>query len=146
MSDNLSESSIVRAVAEIAAERVARKVVADLQKIEDTLSGDDSGLINAWDEICVQVQQEYSFYWGAYDTTARLATEKHVRALPEHVRNAIWLQTDKGIDWICEESDVRRSRPDNTADVVSYLLKEYVYLEAGRWSNARIRAFIDRSY
>jgi len=30
------------------------------------LSGEGSGLANTWEEICVQVQDEYSFFWDSY--------------------------------------------------------------------------------
>jgi hypothetical protein len=67
----LSEASIVREVANQASRRIARKVTAVLQRMKDTLSGDDSGLETTWDEICVQVQYEESVLWDIYDTTVR---------------------------------------------------------------------------
>jgi len=33
---------------------------------EHLLSGDDTGLKNTWDEICVQVRHEHSVYWRFY--------------------------------------------------------------------------------
>lgn len=33
------------------------------------LSGEDSVLANVWEEICAQVQSEYSFFWDAYVET-----------------------------------------------------------------------------
>lgn len=36
---------------------------------EDRLSGEDSELETVWEEICAQVQGEYSFYWDAYIET-----------------------------------------------------------------------------
>ena len=39
-----------RAVAQLAARRIARKVITDLQRMKHTLSGDDSELKTTWDE------------------------------------------------------------------------------------------------
>lgn len=55
MDEPLSESAIVRVVADQAAKRVTRKTITALQQVTDTLSGDDSELETAWDEICAQV-------------------------------------------------------------------------------------------
>src|SRR5215472_1762471 len=63
MSQGLSESAIVRAVAERVAKRLTRKVIATLQQMREKLAGDDSELKTTWDEICAQVQYEESFYW-----------------------------------------------------------------------------------
>jgi hypothetical protein len=145
MTDSLSESAIVRAVAKEAARHITRKVINRLQSMKHTLSGDDSELKTTWDEICAQVQYEESFYWDAYDETVRSYLTGYVAKLPKHEREAIWLQTDAGGDWDCEEPEDRESNPVLDDDIVDYLAREYIYVEAGRWSNARIRAFIERA-
>jgi hypothetical protein len=145
MSAALSESAIVRAVADQTAKRIVRKAIAALQQMEDTMSGDDSGLKTTWDEICVQVQDEQSFHWDAYDATARSILSGYIAELPKHERDALWLQTDAGNDWECEEPDDRDAYPVDDDHIVDYLANEYLYDEAGRWTNARIRAFFDRS-
>jgi hypothetical protein len=143
--DSLGESSIVHSVAQEAARRVTRKVIADLQQMKDKLSGDDSGLETTWDEICVQVQDEHSALWDAYEATVRDIVAGYVADLPKHEREAIWLQTNAGSDWDCEEPNVREAYPVSDSDIIQYLIHEYVYAEASRWSNARIRAYIERS-
>ena len=57
------EHYILSKIAAKKAKQVARKAISDLHKFDDTLSGDDSGLKNVWDEICVQVQGEQSSHW-----------------------------------------------------------------------------------
>ena len=143
MTDPLSEWDIVSAVAEAAAKRIARKVIAYLQGMDQMLSGDDSGLKTTWDEICVQVQYEQSFYWDAYDETVRGILRGYVAELPKHEREAIWLETDAGVDWRFEEPEERDPRPVSEEDILDYLAQEYVYAEAGRWSNSRIRDYLD---
>ena len=146
MTEGLSESVIVRAVAEKAARRITRKVIATLQRMRTTLSGDDSGLKTTWDEICVQLQSEESLYWDTYDETVRSIVVVQIAALPKHEREAIWLQTDAGLDWRYEEPDKRESDPTMLdEDIVNWLSKEYVYAEAENSSNPRIRAYIERS-
>ena len=141
----LSEAAIVREVAEKAARRITRKVVATLQQMKDTLSGDDSELKTTWDEICAQVRLETSTFWDAYDDTVRAIVEAQLAKLSDHEREAIWLQTDAGIDWSCEEMDEGNVPPICDADIVDWVTNEHVYGEAANWSNARIRAFIERS-
>lgn len=105
----------------------------------------DSELELAWDEICVQVQYQNSFDWDAYDETVRHLVSHHLGALPQHEREALWLQTDAGIDWIIEEPEHGGPDPVREDETVAYLVQAYVYPEAGGWSNARIRSFLDRA-
>jgi hypothetical protein len=141
----LSEAAIVRAVAEKTASRMTRKVISALRRMRHTLSGDDSELKTTWDEICAQVQYEKSLDWDAYDLTVRSLLSAYVEELEQHEREAVWLQTDAGTDWDCEEPTEREPYPVVYDEIVDYLLLQYVYAEAGRFSNARIRTFIDRS-
>ena len=145
MNTVLSESSIVRTVAEQAARRITRKVIRELREMTGTMSGDDSELKTTWDEICAQVQYEESFNWDAYDHTVRAVVGAHIGGLPKHERDALWLQTEAGSDWECEESGDREADPVRDDDIIDWVTREYVYAEAGNWSNARIRAYIDRS-
>ena len=144
MNDQLSESRIVKAVADQACHRVARKVIRYMQQLTDTLSGEDSELKTAWDEICAQVQFEYSFYWDAYEAELERSTGWYVSDLSTHEREAIWLQTEPGIDWKWEEPEDREPNPVFNDDIATHIIREYVLHEAGRWSNARIRKYIDR--
>jgi hypothetical protein len=144
MNNAPSESGIVRAVAEAAARRIARNVIAELQQMAETLAGDDSGLKTVWDAICVQVQYEQSFYWDAYDNTARAIMARHLDGLEKYERDAIWLQSRAGVDWSCKEPEDREADPVLKDDIVDYITNDHVYEEAGRWSNDRIRAYLDR--
>ncbi len=141
----MSESQIVRELAEKAARRITRRVISTLQKMKDTLSGDDSELKTTWDEICVQVQGEVSFHWDAYDETVRRIVVDQLRSLSGQEREAIWLQTEAADDWTCKDEEDREPEPPVTvADMVDLLTEAYVYAEAARWSNARIRAYLER--
>lgn len=145
MNDALSESAIVLVLARISAERITRKVIAGLQRIKETMSGGDSELKTIWDEICVQVQYDESFFWDAYEKTVKALVDAYVADLPKHEKEAIWLQTDAGRHWSCESPEDREPYPVSHGETVAYLIQEYVYSEAGRWSNVRIRAYIERT-
>lgn len=141
----LSETAIVRDVADAAARKITRRVIRDLQQMPAELSGDHPGLRSVWDEVCAQVQFEQSFDWEAYDQTICGMISGHSEELPRYELEAIWLQTNPGIDWSCEESDGVVRSPVVLSDIERYVANEYVYDEAGRWSNARIREYIERS-
>ena len=144
MSDKLSELAIVNAISHEAAQRLTRKVIADLQSMRDTLSGDDSGLKTTWDEICVQVQDQELIFWDVHDEIVRNMIGGHVAELAKYEREAIWMQTDAGIDWVCEEPEDRAAYPIVDADIIDYLIHKYVYSEAADWSDARIDAYLAR--
>lgn len=57
-----NESEIVRCLADSIVDKIVKNCIRDLRRLKITLSG-DSRLITTWDEICVQVQEEHSFYW-----------------------------------------------------------------------------------
>jgi hypothetical protein len=145
MSRSLSESTIVREVAGVACARVARKTIADLKRMKDTLSGDDSELKTTWDEICVQVQDEHSVSWDAYEKTIRSLVSTYAGELVPYEREAIWLQTKSGIAWDADDLESREDSPVFDDEIIDYITNEYVYVEADRFSNSRIRAFLDRT-
>lgn len=94
-----------------AAEAVTQRVVAALKKITVTLSGDDDGLENTWEEICVQVQGEESFFWDTYGEVMKDITRGELGNLPYRDLAALWLRTDDGWDWL---SDVAYEAEQNT--------------------------------
>lgn len=143
--ERLSQSRVVRKLAESVCDRITRRVVTSLQRMQDLLSGDDTGLRNTWDEICVQVQGEYSYSWDAYEETVRSLVETRVEELSDFEREAIWLQTPDGQDWDfdAEEPD---SNPVVTEDIVEYLMSQYIFAKAADWSKVRIRQYLDGDY
>jgi hypothetical protein len=106
----LSEAAIVRQLAEHTAKRLTSRVITALQRMtEGKQSGEDSGLENIWDEICVQVQCEEFLSWDSYVETVRAMIGGDVEALSLHEREALWLQTQKGIDWAYQDEGPHRS-------------------------------------
>jgi len=142
----LSESGIVRQLAEHKAKHITRRTIAALQRLTDCkLSGDDSVLANTWDEICAQVQGEESYAWDVYVETMKAILAGDVEELASYEREALWLQTNQGSDWDCEDEKAREPYPICNGDIVEYLLSDYVLTAADGWSNTRIRAYLDWS-
>lgn len=128
------------------AKRLTSRVIRKLQRLTDCrLSGDDSVLNNTWDEICVQVQFEESIFWDVYVKTAYAILTGEVACLPAREREALWLETEFGSDWACDEGADMTRCPVCDDDIVAYLWRDYVLPEADRWSNKRIRAYLELS-
>ncbi|BAP80333.1 hypothetical protein MT1_3158 [Pseudomonas sp. MT-1] len=142
----LSENRIARDLGEALCRRMVGGCIRDLQRMQGhMLSGDDSGLINTWDEICVQQQIEHSFSWHAYAATMDALLEHRVSQLRPYELDALWLLTPQGDDWDCELEDERETYPVSEHDVVDYLQDELL-TEAANWSNARISSYLERGY
>lgn len=131
-----------------AIEALTRRAIRSLQALREThlQSGDDTGLRDTWDEICVQVQGEESVFWGAYLDTIRAFLTKHCERVPPLDLHSIWRETDAGLDW---QQDVEDGVEDGEVrtycdeDIVEDLL-ERVLWKAGDWTNRRIRRYLDR--
>lgn len=112
-------------------------------------SSHDSGLETLWDEICVQVQIEYSIYWDVYNEYIEQYLEALIlKRCNETQRKILWLCTEEGEKWntnvyyqdIGELLDGNFAAEATISDTVNYV-KEAVLEEAGRYSNKRIRDY-----
>jgi len=76
---DLSPESPFDLFADEAIKVLAKRAIRSLQALREThlQSGADSGLRDAWDEICVQVQDEESALWEAYLDTIRAFLTRH---------------------------------------------------------------------
>lgn len=112
------------------------------------LSGDDSGLSNVWDEVCVQVQGEESFHWDTYlDVIDDLLT-RLVQELSSQERLALWLRTEEGYDWLDEVKlgNADGNEPAVSIDQVSDCLKSDLMARAADFENAAIRRYLANQY
>lgn len=139
-----SADKVMQALARELAGHITRKCILAIQSMKDTLSSDDSGLTNAWDEICVQVQDEHSFFWDTYDEIARDLVAAYVDELKEYEKEALWSQTGEGWDWYCDTDNYDGEIPPVfDGDIVNHIVNKYLYVKAGNWSNERIREYMD---
>lgn len=142
------EWTIINAVADEAAKRLTRRMIRWLQTLPAELSGEGSGLKNIWDEICVQVQGEESFYWDAYKATITAFYEGSVEDLKRHEQLALWLQTDSGLRWWDDHGEERDSGRTAVVDVedIGRHLWGYAWRAADEYENKRIRQFLNGRY
>lgn len=119
-------------------ERIVRTSIKQFQKWDIRLSGDDSGLKNTWDEICVQIQEEYSFHWDDYEDAIETHLLDEVQNLKIHEKFALWLQTDQGLYYDEKEDET----PEIYDEDIMHYLKSEIFNKAGSWSNERIRKYL----
>jgi hypothetical protein len=133
-------------VAKTAATRIVAQTVSWLQTLEATLSGDGTVLDNVWEEICVQVQYEESTLWDAYKETVLTDFAARFGELEYHVQIALGLQTPEGFEWrFANEPDGSNNPPTNDDDIAAYLWSEYLLPQAERYTNKRIRRFLQNA-
>jgi hypothetical protein len=83
-------------------------------------------------------------FWYAYDEIVRGMVGGFVAELSHDENRAVWSQTDAGIDWSCEDPEVRESNPVKHDAIIDYLVRN-VYSKAADWSNERIDAYFART-
>lgn len=138
--------------------RIAYGVRRDLQTLFDTSmqSGDDSGLNNLWDEICVQVQGEESIFWDMYVDLIDSCIESRANKLKPHELMTIWWQnedlennTDSLSITKANEYDEPWDLEDNSylmEDIVTYIRNTYIFGEAQNYRNKAISEYLFRGY
>lgn len=143
----LSEYRITCDLAEALRRRLVRGCIRDLQRLQDEYLrlGDDSGLRNVWDEICVQQQLDHSFSWRAYLATIDVFIDDRVEDLKPYELDALWLLTREGDDWDNQLEEDRSSYPVFRSDITAYLQGE-VLSQAVNWNNERITRYRERRY
>ena len=131
---------IIKWLADQECKRIVHKIRRALQGMtEGRQSGDDSGLANLWDEVCVQMQGQESGMWEFYVDTNRDLIERQVNALSLELTEAIWLQTENGFGWDFDENeplDLEYSQDD----IVDHILNQVLTL-AENWNNRRIESY-----
>lgn len=136
------QSQIIQDLAKRECERISTCSIRHLQRMKrrSMLSGDDSGLKNVWDEICVQIQYDESIYWDAYVLTVDQTIEGYLFPLTFNVHMAIWLQTSEGRWWDPLEDDEPETLLE---DIIRYIRRDFLFRKAETWTNSRIKAFLE---
>lgn len=118
---------------------IAKDVIKDLMSLNDKnmlLSGYDSGLKNVWEEICVQVQDEYSFHWDAYENTIENCINSSISKQPNEVIE-LFLYIGN-IDFDEEQQEYFQE------NIVEEIKKDLM-LEAEYYKNSNITNFLEQS-
>ena len=147
------KDQFISEVADTAAHKIARRVIATLQRRKDARpSRDDAGLANLWDEGCKHMHGEASVVWERYAERIKQRITEEVRTHPAWVKQVLWLQTDAGFAWCWELDHGEESRPplcvdeEMDAEIADYILREYIVEQAEAWSNPSIRDYLERQY
>jgi hypothetical protein len=137
---------ILMRLADAECETLCGRTIRYLQSLsgDHLQSGETSGLKNVWDEVCVQVQFQYSVFWDLYESIIRDFIASAVDPLPHYSKCAIWLQTEVGEDWGFEAEEQGGEPTFYLDDIVDYVYSNYVMREAANWSNRRVCAYLDR--
>lgn len=146
MDEHLYDSTAAhgKELAKPIANHVSRQLMAMTSPL---MSGEDSGLKNVWDEICVQVQDEHSVFWSAYVDVIEGCILAELEPLKRLELDALWLCTEQGLEWAFEERSEPRPFPGHSLDeITTYILDEHLLPMAAYWSNARIRRYMEREY
>ena len=86
-----------------------------------------------------RIQIEQSSAWWAYDKTVKDYIKAYLPDFEHYEHAAIWLQTEEG--WEQEyEGEALMFTDDELAD---YIASEYIYREAGCWTNSKLRVYIN---
>lgn len=131
--------------AELLAQALVSRAIEALEGMDsdaERLSG-ESGLSNVWEEICVQVQMEHSFYWETYVETMESLVGAYVEDLDRDARVALWKLTEQGEEYF-DELDDEAPDPAHTPfshDDICAMLMSRLMQVASDHESPRIDAF-----
>lgn len=133
------ESKILSQLIDKYIQTIVNKVVYQIRRVpkEAMISGDDSGLKNMWDELCVQVQDEHFQNWNLLDDLIENICEDKYKELPDPILYAMSLKA-------CELNDVTFEPDTVSPELIVEMLKEKVYEYAMNYENRQIREYIYR--
>ena len=153
-----AHESVTYFFAEELRKKMVRKAIREMQKDKESIvSGEDSGLLNVWDEICVQVQYEYFICWSAYEDYMSQLVTSIVKKLSWHEIVAIAVNAgntwDDSINSVLGIEDLFRLAkfPDSFQKefpidffidiAVDQIIGDLLY-EAADYSNSRIEQYL----
>jgi len=123
--------------------KIADSVIKDLMELKKDLllSGGDSGLKNTWEEICVQVQGEQSFYWDSYEETINNFIEKALDEQPEVVRKLIMYVAS-----IDSEPEGTEDEPVYSWEAAIDCINDEIMMNAGSFENRNVTRYLDQDF
>ena len=124
---------------------LCRKTMRALQRVPTYHSGEDSGLANFWDEVCVQLQGEESTFWHSYQSLIASVSQKEASKYEHLDLRLMWLRTDAGMDWTIESDEPSEVVPFSEEDIAEEVSAR-LQSQAADWSNERIRRYLENSY
>jgi len=142
------EQHIVAAWAKLLSETLVKEAIAALEQMDANamLSGDDSGLKNVWEEVCVQLQYEESIFWDTYLETMEDLLAGLVAILDKDARMALWAVTEDGWDYVYDHRDLDEGVEDVPVsdDAIVSKVKDELLIAAANYTNPNIQKFLAR--
>ena len=102
---------------------IAKNIVSDLSSECSYLSGDDSGLMNLWEEFAVQIMGEDSCFFSLYEDRVEgfcMAAAKKLSSFELHIFGYF---TEAYIDWWFDRDDNNMIEP-TTQELAEWVAKE----------------------
>lgn len=124
--------------------KINRKVITQLQKLNTTTSGVDSPLKNVWDEICVQIQGQESVFWNIYEQEIDMRIHAALDELKDFEKTALWLMTENGQDFYFDNEFSTELYYDEH-DIINDI-KNTLFTNAANWTNARITKYLENEF
>ena len=144
-----SYECLMSRLAEPIVKRIVRKVKRQLQSYTRNSgmmqSEEDSGLLNVWDEFCVQLQSQESIFFDAYLYTVESLVMDVLQKCTEDELIILWTQTEAYEYWKEEIEDVDCNdylkRNFELTSICDFLVHELEY-EAANYSSKRIENYL----
>lgn len=92
----------------------------------------------------MQVQFQESVYWDVYLDTIKTIISPAVEDLDVSSKEAIWLQTSRGMDWEADaedENNYQQAPGYCLEDITEYILNDFILERAVNWTNQRIERY-----
>lgn len=141
------EQHLVAAWASQLSDKLIKEAILSLEAMDsqEMLSG-ESGLKNVWEEICVQVQDEQSFFWGTYVEIMEELLAGHVEMLDVDARLALWTLTNSGWEYIDDHQADDEAGLDIpvAADEIVAMLMDDLLSAAANHESPSISRFLQR--
>ncbi len=138
--NNLTESICIYQIQNYHTTIIVKKVIWQLKRFKELLLSGDSGLNNFWEEYCVQLQDEHSFYFESYVDTIRNYIEDEISKQPIEIQNLLDFSENEDYDEEdkFENNEFHYSR-DNAIDEI---LKAINTISLN-FENKNIRKYLD---
>lgn len=145
MQDINSDFQLLLALNSIHVELISIGVINQLKLMNDDclLSGDDSGLKNVWEEICVQLQGDESIYWGVYEGVIRNLISDAINKQPTSVQILLSYigSFESDINFGSDEDCYTFIRENAVKEVL-----EDILMTAGYYENENISRFLEGDF
>ena len=134
-----SEFELLFDISKYYTKEIAKKVLKKIKQLKDKsmlLSGDDSGLKNVWEEYCVQIQGEESYYIDIYEDIVAASVKEIYTKYPVPIKQAINYMGS------IDQSEEAEDSFNNDFFGIQETLKEVNHL-AGNFENKRINNYLN---